>query len=73
MNNEEQVSVWEFLKGIVNFLLAIIFVLSLSAGEFDFGLVSLLGLIIINISLLKAYFTGKKQAKQLPFKRIIFD
>ena len=62
MNNEYQTSWTEFFKGITNFILAIVLLLSMSTVEINFMLVSMAGLFITNFSFLKNNLLGKKRS-----------
>lgn len=59
MNNEYQTSWSEFFKGITNFILAIVLLLSMSTVEINFMLVSMAGLFITNFSFIKNNLPGK--------------
>jgi hypothetical protein len=53
-------SVWELLRGIVNFVLSIAFLISMAAGEPSVMIIGMLGLILTNFDLLKDNFGTRK-------------
>jgi hypothetical protein len=59
MNKQQILSLFEFVRGITNFVLSIVLVLSIAEGDFNFLPVFILGLILANFSLLKERLTRK--------------
>lgn len=62
MNKEYQTGWLEFFKGITNFILAIVLLLSMSTVEINFMLISMVGLFITNFNFLKDNLLGKKRS-----------
>lgn len=62
MNKEYQTGWLEFFKGIANFILAIVLLLSMSTVELNFMLISMVGLFITNFGFLKENLLGKKRS-----------
>lgn len=62
MNKEYQTSWPEFFRGIANFILAIVLLLSMSTVEINFMLVSMAGLFITNFGFIKNSLPGKKRS-----------
>ncbi len=59
MDKQQILSLLEFVRGIANFILSIILVLSIADGDFNFLPLFILGLILANLSLLKERLTRK--------------
>jgi hypothetical protein len=52
----------EFLRGIANFILAIVLLLSMSTVEIDFMLIGMAGLFITNLGFIKDNLFGCKKS-----------
>jgi hypothetical protein len=62
MTNTTYRTSWsEFLRGIANFLLAIVLLLSMSTVEIDFMLIGMAGLFITNLGFIKENLFGSKK------------
>ena len=65
MNNKnEQIGWLELARGIVNFVLSIMLLLSIAAGEISFSLVGILGLVMANFGLLKETIDDEKHVSK---------
>ena len=65
MNNKnEQIGWLELARGIVNFVLSIMLLLSMAAGEINFLPVGILGLVIANFGLLKETIDDEKHVSK---------
>lgn len=61
MTNTKYRTSWsEFFRGIANFVLAIVLLLSMSTVEIDFMLIGMAGLFITNLGFIKDTLFGKK-------------
>ncbi len=62
MNKNEQMSWLELIRGIANFVLSTMLLLSMAAGEMNFLPVGILGLVVANFGLLKKTIDDEKHA-----------
>ena len=62
MNKNEEMSWLELIRGIANFVISILLLLSIAAGEISFLPVGILGLVVANYSLLKGTIDDEKHA-----------
>jgi hypothetical protein len=62
MNKNEQMSWLELIRGIANFVLSTMLLLSMAAGEINFLPVGILGLVVANFGLLKDTIDDEKHA-----------
>jgi steroid 5-alpha reductase family enzyme len=62
MNKNEQMSWLELIRGIANFVLSTMLLLSMAAGEMNFLPVGILGLVVANFGLLKDTIDDEKHA-----------
>lgn len=53
MNANEKASWFELARGIINFILAVVLMLATASGLFHFMPVAVLGLVVVNVDLLK--------------------
>jgi hypothetical protein len=60
MKKNDNASMWELVRGIVNFVLSIMLLLSLAVGEIHFLPLGALGLVLANFDLLKAVIDDEK-------------
>jgi hypothetical protein len=61
MNKKQILSLLELARGIANFVLSIIFVLSIANGDFNILLLPILGLILANFGLIRERLTIKNR------------
>lgn len=65
MNNKnEQIGWLELARGIVNFVLSIMLLLSMAAGEINFLPVGILVLVVVNFGLLKESIDDEKHVSK---------
>ena len=69
MKKSDQSSVWELARGIVNFIMAILLLLSLAVGEIHFLPVGALGLVLANFDLLKEIIDDEKPRTKTSYLR----
>jgi hypothetical protein len=62
MNKNEEMSWLELIRGIANFVLSILLLLSMAAGEIGFLPLGILGLVAANFGLLKGTIDDEKHA-----------
>jgi len=62
MNKNEQMSWLELIRGIANFVLSTMLLLSMAAGEINFLPIGILGLVVANFGLLKDTIDDEKHA-----------
>jgi hypothetical protein len=60
VKKNDQSSVWELARGIANFILSVMLLLSLAVGEIHFIPIGALGLVLANFDLLKGIIDDEK-------------
>lgn len=53
MSNNDKLSFWELMRGILNFVLSVAFMLTVASGELNLMILCMLGLILANFDLMR--------------------